>query len=159
MTALILLYFIIILSFTFLKAKFLDHAFFNFFKSLFPSWKFFDESTDTPVLLYRFLSSEDDWKIAVPVPKRKWSDFFWNPEGNFYLAYHSHMQQLMNDLTNLEEEKLQDFQHHLSYKLTANFLKIRDFSRPYQFKISTIVKTEESFEILEDIILSPEIHS
>ena len=161
-TVIILIYFVLVLSFSFFKARFLDNAFFELFKSLFPSWKFFDESIDTPVLLYRFVSQKgpaNEWQIAVPVPPRRWYNVLWNPEGNFYLAYHSHMQQLMNDLMTLEDEKMSSFHHHLSYQLTANFLKARHFNRPYQFKVSTIKKTEAGFEVLEDILLSQEMNS
>lgn len=160
MIALILAYFIIVLLFSFLKTQAFTHPFFDIFKSLFPSWRFFDESTDTPVLLYRFLD-ENEWKIAVPIPKRRWYHVLWNPEGNFYLAYHSHMQQLMGDLSAFDEEKLSAFHHHISYKITANFVKALKLTRPYQFKVSAIKKISQyknnDFEILEDILLSPEI--
>lgn len=129
----------------------------HFFKPLFPSWKFFDESTDTPVLLYKMLD-ETQWKLAVPLPHRHWSHLFFHPKGNLYLAYHSHMQQLMGDLTAFDEKRLDEFQHHISYKITANFVKVLKPPRPYHFKVSAIKKEGEGFVVLEDILLSPEIH-
>lgn len=130
----------------------------NFFKPLFPSWKFFDESKDTPVLLYKYLDeSKDEWKIAVNIPDRRWYNFLWNPQGNYYLAYHSHMQQLMGDLSEFDEMKLDEFHHHISYKITANFIRALHLSRPYHFKVSSIKKNTVSFEIIEDILVSQEI--
>jgi len=130
----------------------------TFFKPLFPSWKFFDESTDTPVLLYKYVE-ESEWKIAMPVPARRWFNFLWNPSGNLYLAYHSHMQQLMGDLTHFDDNKLHEFHEHISYQITENFLKQKNLTRPFHFKISAIEKTPAGFIILEDIILSQEIRS
>lgn len=129
----------------------------EFFKPLFPSWKFFDESIDTPVLLYRELN-QSEWKIAVPVPERRWYNILWNPEGNFYLAYHSHMQQLMGDLTEADEKEMHAFQNHPSYKITANFVKALNLKTPYQFKVSAIKIEGNGFVILEDILLSQEIN-
>jgi len=129
----------------------------NFFKPLFPSWKFFDESTDTPVLLYKYLD-ENEWKITIPVPPKHWTNFLWNPRGNFYLAYHSHMQQLMGDLTHFDETKIHEFHQHISYQITENFVKQLNLTKAYHFKVSTIEKTKRGFIILEDILLSPEIH-
>ncbi len=128
----------------------------TFFKPLFPSWKFFDESTDTPVLLYKHLD-ESDWKIAMPVPPKRWYNVLWNPEGNFYLAYHSHMQQLMGDLTAFDENKLDEFHNQISYQITENFVKMLNLQKPYHFKVSAIKKNESGFEIVEDILLSQEM--
>lgn len=128
----------------------------TFFKPLFPSWKFFDESQDTPVLLYKCID-EAQWKIACPVPSKSWSHIFWNPRGNLYLAYHSHMQQLMGDLSSFDDKKLHEFHHHISYKITENFVRALKPERPFHFKVSTIKLTEMGFEIIEDILLSKEI--
>jgi hypothetical protein len=153
----IVLYFAFVLFFSFTKSISLNHPLFHVFKSLFPSWKFFDESNDTPVLLYKFLN-ETDWKIAVPVPERRWYNFIWNPEGNYYLAYHSHMQQLMGDLTEANEQETAAFQNHLSYKVTANFIQQLNLKSAYQFKVSAIKKNDSGFIITEDILISPEMN-
>ena len=128
----------------------------QFFKPLFPSWKFFDESTDTPVLLYKYLD-ETDWKIVFPPPPKRWFTLLWNPRGNLYLAYHSHMQQLLGDLSAFDENKLDQFHHHISYKITVNFVKALRPIRPYHFKVSAIKKTALGFEVLEDILISEEM--
>lgn len=123
------------------------NSFLHFFKTLFPSWKFFDESTDTPVLLYKY-TDEADWKLVFPVPAKHWYNVLWNPQGNLYLAYNSHMQQLMMDLAEFEEVP-EKFSQHVSYKITHNFIKALHPTRPYQFKVSS----REG-----DFLISPEIN-
>lgn len=155
MQYLIIAYFLLIIFFSLIKSKKIENPTFNLFKSMFPSWKFFDESVDTPVLLYR-LKDEEKWKVCVPHPKRRWFNLFYNPEGNFYLAYHSHIQQLLGDLTYFDESKLDQFHEHISYKITENFVRALDLKSDFQFKISSIKLTGPSdFEILEDILISP----
>jgi len=69
------------------------------------------------------------------------------------------MQQLMGDLTHFDDNKLHEFHEHISYQITENFLKQKNLTRPFHFKISAIEKTPAGFIILEDIILSQEIRS
>jgi len=64
----ILGYFALILAFSFFNAKKIENKNLNLFKFMFPAWKFFDESVDTPVLLYR-LADQEKWKICCPPPK------------------------------------------------------------------------------------------
>ena len=133
---------------------------------MFPSWKFYDESNDTPILLYKIIDKEvgsennDQWKICFPPPKVKWFHFLLNPQGNLYLAYHSNIQQLLGDLENCLESKLGDFHQNPSYQIAENFvrheLRTKKTLADFQFKISNIKTYAASdFSIEEDILISP----
>jgi hypothetical protein len=63
------------------------------FRPLIPSWRFFDDVSDSVALWYRVSQdgkSFDGWK---PCPnrteKRSWLELFLNPEQNYRLACHS----------------------------------------------------------------------
>lgn len=156
---LILIYFFLIIAFSLIKNKPIESPTLNLFKFMFPSWKFFDESVDTPVLLYKLVNQEK-WKICFPYPKRKWFHFLYNPEVNFYLAYHSHIQQLLGELNNFDDLKLDEFHKTTSYKITENFVRFLKPTSEFQFKISSIKKFDnDQFEILEDILISPLLQS
>lgn len=151
----ILAYFLIIIFFSLIKTKTIENSTLNLFKFMFPSWKFFDESIDTPVLLYRLID-QAEWKICVPLPKRRWFHFLYNPEGNFYLAYHSHIQQLLGELNSFDDLLLKQFSETVSYKITENFVRFQNPKEDFQFKISAIKFNDNGqFEILEDILISP----
>ena len=140
-----------------MNKKIINSPLLNFFKMIFPSWKFFDESADTPVLLYRDLRSET-WIILFPPPKTSWKQILFNPKGNLYLAMHSHIQQVLDDLNHLDPKELEHFQDHISYKITNNFVSTISSVKEYQFKISSIRLDQfnnNHFEVLEDILISP----
>lgn len=158
MLGLIALYFFLIIFFSFIKTPHIENATINLFKAFCPSWKFFDESVDTPVLLYR-LVQEEKWKICIPHPQKHWYHFLYNPQGNFYLAYHSHIQQLLGDLNHLDDFGTQHFHEHVSYQICENFVRSLNLSSDFQFKISSIELNDQGFSILEDILLSPILKS
>ena len=157
-------YFLIILLFSMAKSPKIENTTFNLFKSMFPSWKFFDESVDTPVLLYRtkLATVFSQWEICVPHPEKKWFHLLYNPHGNFYLAYHSHIQQLLGDLTTFEDSKLESFHQHVSYKTTENFVRYTLMKKKcislFQFKISSVkINDDGTLNIIEDVLISPEL--
>jgi hypothetical protein len=70
-------------------------------RSLFPSWRFFEEVTEVPMLQYRTSADGlhfDDWKTALTRPVRRWHTIFVNPLGNLYLAYHSLLEYFEEEL-------------------------------------------------------------
>jgi hypothetical protein len=158
MIALVLFYFFFILFFSLIKTPKIENSTVNLFKALFPSWKFFDESADTPVLLFR-LVNEEEWRICVPHPQKHWYHLFYNPEGNLYLAYHSHIQQLLGELTNASELESQRFHEHISYNICEHFVRSRSLSSDFQFKISNIQIEKKGFIVLDDILISPVLKS
>lgn len=166
LTLALTLYFLLIIIFALVKTPQIESPTLNLFKSMFPSWKFFDESINTPVLLYRLKNKDQfaNWVICIPPPKNKWTHLFYNPHGNYYLAYHSHIQQALEDLANLDDDQLERFHHHVSYKTTENFVRYellkKQLSSEFQFKISNIKRTNGTdFEVMEDILLSPTLNT
>lgn len=162
----LIIYFLFIIIFSRIKFREIQNPYFNLFKSMFPSWKLYDESSDTPILLYKIIDKKvesennDQWKICFPPPKVRWFHLLLNPKGNLYLAYHSNIQQLLGDLENCLESKLGDFHQNPSYQIAENFVrheirkeKILD---DFQFKISNIkMHDTRDFMIEEDILISP----
>ena len=129
---------------------------------MFPSWKFFDESNDTPVLLYSLIELEkpNEWKICIPPPEKKWFHFLLNPKGNYYLAYNSHIQQLLGDLENCADSELAIFHQCISYEITEHFvhfeLQKKNIQGTFQFKLSNIkIHNQNDFLIKDDILISP----
>ena len=155
-------YFLIIIIFSQIKFREIQSPYLNLFKSIFPSWKFFDESSNTPILFYKIIEPEnnDQWKICFSPPKAKWFHFLLNSEGNLYLAYHSNIQQLLGDLEDCMESKLCDFHKNNSYQISENFvrreIRKKQIQGKFQFKISNIkTNTTTDFIIDEDILISP----
>lgn len=156
------LYFLIITILSVIKTPKIENQTLNLFKSMFPSWKFFDESTDTPVLLFRTIQNEiySEWNICLPPPKNQWYKLLINPNGNFYLAHHSQIQQLLSELTHFDETKIDLFHLENSYLIVENFvrfeLKKRKILDGFQFKLSSIqLIDQKNFKIIEDILISP----
>lgn len=153
--ALLSIYFITIILLSVLKSPKIESPYLNLFKPLFPSWKFFDESVDTPRLFYRTLDGvlDSPWTICVPHAPKKWFHLFINHEGNFYLAYHSHIQQLLGELDACDDDQVKTFHTSVSYLMTENFVRHElyrlKFAGDFQFKIS---------DQHEDILLSPKLN-
>lgn len=153
----ILFYFLLLIIFSLIKSPSLKSPTLNLFKSMFPSWKFFDENNDTPALLFK---TDQTWIICFSPQKTKWRQILINPSGNFYLAYHSQIQQLLGDLNETDDDSINSFQNSTSYKIVTNFVRYKlnliKYSGHFQFKISYIKHIDrDHFEILEDVLLSP----
>jgi hypothetical protein len=75
----------------------------TYLRSLFPSWRFFDDVEPGPVLEFR-IESEDalptEWQAALATVQR--AGLFLNAEGNLRLAYQSLVEQLVGDLDGVE---------------------------------------------------------
>ncbi|MDO9182743.1 MAG: hypothetical protein Q7U04_10055 [Bacteriovorax sp.] len=144
------------------KTPYIENPILNLFKSFFPSWKLFDESVNTPILLYRIkvLEHFTDWQICIRAPKIKWFHLILNPHGNYYLAHHSHIQQLLSELSTMPDQQLEFFHQQVSYKITENFVRYemlkKGIENDFQFKLSNIKNfNEKSFQIIDDILISP----
>lgn len=148
------IYFISIILLSVFKTPEIKSPLLNFFKPIFPSWKFFDESVDTPLLYYRTINGQEvsGWIICVPHAPKKWFHIFINPTGNFYLAYHSHIQQLLGELDACNDDQITAFHKSVSYKMTENFVRFelqrKNYIGNFQFKIS---------DQQDDILLSPDL--
>lgn len=127
------------------------------FRALVPSWGFFDRAGAVPHLFYRIREPQTDssssfgeWKNALtPAPARRWYNLIFNPQGGEFLAYHSLLQQLIDDLDEWDENQIDRFHESVSFRLIENLAIARipnknsDFQ--YQFKLCAP----------DDILISP----
>lgn len=98
------------------------------FRVLVPSWGFFADVADLPVLFVRTADSSGswgEWFPAVMKPQRRlWSVLF-NPEGNLYLAYNTLLQQVESDIGELDGVAVQSFESSVSFRLLHNLVRYR----------------------------------
>lgn len=132
-------------------------------RAFFPSWRFFDDIGDMPVLWLRVqregASAEDfePWQPCLPMPKRSWAMLVWNPEGNLRLAYDSLLMHLLTDA----DEQPARLSDSVSYQLTEQLVAFQLRQDPqassvvrYQFKV-TSVAAGAALASGEDVIVSP----
>jgi len=96
---------------------------------IFPSWRLFDDSYETPIL---YLIKENGEKLEVfpPIPT-KLNLLFINPEHNYYLYFHSAINRLINemasnDFNQKELMKLKEFQIILKLMKSQINLEVTD---------------------------------
>ena len=122
----------------------------NLIKPMLPSWKFYDDYSETIMLFYRSDVS-DIWKPLYRTPKTSLKALFINDQGNMPLAIHSHIGQLLNDIEKHDGQI--PFEQTLSYKLTVNMVQaVIGHGKKFQFKLASVSKKGI---IEEDILLSP----
>ena len=93
---------------------------------LVPSWRFFDDIAPTPLLLARVRlphQEPGEWREVIQVPPRTAGTFFWNPEGNLSLAFHSLLDRLQMDLADVDAPGAPPAQELTSYKLVLNLVQ------------------------------------
>ncbi len=134
-------------------------------RALLPSWRFFDDIGDMPVLWVRVQREGDaedfgPWRPCLPTPKRTWSMLLWNPNGNLRLAYDSLLMHLMTDIDEHERGST-PLSERVSYQLTEHLVAFQLRQDPsaatvvrYQFKI-TSVAAGAALSSGDDVIVSP----
>jgi len=78
-------------------------------RSLFPSWRFFEQIAELPVLRYRVARAHGDfgpWRDALVPVARTPGSLFSNARGNFALACQSLVERLSDDLDQVEPESV-----------------------------------------------------
>jgi hypothetical protein len=161
---LIFIYFFLILVLSAVKPFHFSGKMIYLFRAFFPSWKFFEDIGEIPVLYYRVSDKEEndlDWQPCLLKSKRRISSLILNPSGNYLLACESLLQQFVNDVQDLEEEALTKIEDSISYKLIQNLVcfQVREHSKNhshlfYQFKVS-IISQELHRQSDEDLLISP----
>ena len=111
-------------------------------RALFPSWRFFEELGEVPVLQVRHGAGTDalgPWTVAVPpVPRRPWA-LLANAEANLALAAGSLLQHLAADLSELPDDGA-GIAELVSYQLTDHLAayqlaRLAPAARRYQFRV------------------------
>jgi hypothetical protein len=127
------------------------------FRLLFPSWRFYSEVTEVPVLFYRLPDESDIWKLAINKSKQHWHSLFFNPEGNLYHAITSLLQKAEQEIGELEDPQIITFENSVSFNLIKNLVeyqlrKLNHSSVNYQFKVSRVLQGESNPS--EDFLIS-----
>ncbi len=136
----------------------MENKFFSLLKLFFPSWNFFGGSSDTPYLLVKVNS---EYVPVFPPPQVGWSSFFFNPFGNLYLAHHSNMQSLLNEIYHNQDNPHFKLEDTPIYAIAKNWVEYYLFqnninAKNYNFKFSYVKFNLDKLEILEDIFISPD---
>lgn len=132
-------------------------------RALFPSWRFFDDIGDAPLLMVRVATSDDEaaidtapWEPCLPTPRRRVTDVLWNPQGNLRLAYDSLLMHLLTDI----DEHVGPIGSAVSFQLTEQLVayQLRTHARTdrivrYQFKLMTLA-AGASPEQAQDVLIS-----
>lgn len=144
------------------KHQFSSRYFFVF-RIFFPSWKFFDSSSEMYFLKYRIIDDiEQVWYDCPPKLDRKWQSLIINTDANIALACDSAIKHLCTDIYDLQNSKDEidtniDLTNTNSYKIINNiieyFIENKVYDISYQFKIVALSSTQS-----EDIILISPIH-
>lgn len=143
-----------------LRGKVIHSRYINFFKFFFPSWSFFDGSSDTPCLLYK-INNSNEWHFAMSPTPTKLHHLFFNPLGNLYMAHHSHIQQLATEIFEKQNDQHFLIEDSINYKISLNFVryaikKNRLKSKTFQMKLAYITKDNlNHIETMDDILISP----
>ena len=141
---LILLYFGLTYFFSWASGPQFSSKTIYYLRAFFPSWRFFEDMSKTPLLLVR--SSEDGesfgpWGLLVGKITPSVSHFLFSPQGNLHHSYSNHLQHLIDDLNQSQSDE--DFGRSVGYRLTRNLVQFEigkrsaDFPGQYfQFKVS-----------------------
>lgn len=132
-------------------------------RALFPSWRFFDDIGEVPVLWVRVASDETAdleacaWELALPTPRRRWWNLVWNPEASVRLAYDSLLVQLLHDADEHAETLSEQTSYRLTTHLAAYVLRQRGRAGAavrYQLKVTSVM-AGSPIEEGQDVVVSP----
>lgn len=118
-----------------------SHPILPFVRVFFPSWKFFEHAENTPVLSCRFQTYSPQemtqWVDPLVFPPRSALSILLNPQENLTLAYHSMVQRLVSDISEVPSEQIEK---GVSFLLVKNLVEEKARSHSdvsgFQFKIS-----------------------
>jgi len=100
-------YFVVLVALSALRAVEVKSRLVQQLRVFFPSWRFFEDLGEVPVLWARIggdgsgtNDGEDlgPWQRSLPTAAPRWWTLFVNPEANLILAYGSLLEQLVSDL-------------------------------------------------------------
>jgi len=131
---------------------------------LIPSWRFFDDISESPLLLARVATLGapfGPWFPVLPPPRRALRDLLWNPGGNLALACNALVDHLVSDLADFDESGAIRAEELVSYQLVLNLVRstLAAMSQPatgirLQFKLAERASTTTSTP--SDVMISLE---
>ncbi len=153
-------YFALITLLSSLKPRYIPGRAIYLFRAFFPSWRFYEDICEMPMLYYRTLEPAGDWKLAWQKPLRSWSTIFVNPQVNYLFACQGLLNQVENDVNELGEGAHEEFSNSVSYRLLENLVRYSmraegdGAATRYQFKLMAAIQGEDAFQ---DVLISPVI--
>lgn len=163
---LIVIYFLVIIILSMMKSVYLPGRAIYLLRALFPSWKFFEDICDLPVLYYRISYQGQEfgeWQACFDKLKRQPISILYNPEGNFQLACNGLLQQLESDIEELDPAKSDEFAMSVSYQLTKQMVlfyivKKHHCSTGFSFQFKVLSVMQGSAEPPNETFLTSVIH-
>ena len=134
----------------------------SYFRIFIPSWRFFESTGDLALLQYRMHMPNQrvtGWQDCLSKPSASFLSFFINPQGNFYLAAQTLVEQT---LVNLNDDSFRlNFSQSSTYQMLqalvrAQICQHQDLAPvSYQFKITVQSATAQDGTV-EDAVISQE---
>lgn len=163
--AIIFGYFFVILILSKFKSRVFSGKTITLLRAFFPSWKFFEDVSEVPILFCRtgrHGGELGNWQPCLEKIPRSLGNFFLNATGNQILAFGSLLQHLAQDLENADETRPQDFEQTVTYRLTKNLVVhllqdkiLKREIQKYQFKVSAVFPgTDLIANASDDILVS-----
>ena len=122
-------------------------------RAFLPSWKFFEDLGEVPVLYFRIKSAGQwtEWKKWIDPIERKWWQLIFNPQGNLNLAYGSLVQELCDEIH--KSKDIEQLENSKPFQDLKNLLLERSLGMSeVQFKI--VAEQAQGPSI--DVLVSPE---
>ena len=122
-------------------------------RTLFPSWKFFDQFHGALQLYGRAFNqgeSSSSWVLCLTPPPRNWAAIFLNPKGNLYHLSNSTLERLIQESLDTPLEKIDSLvSYQLVRQMALEGLRSQfDSFQEFQFKITLMQANQDSEEIL-----------
>jgi hypothetical protein len=159
------IYFAVIALLATLKPRYIPGRAIYLFRALFPSWRFYEDICEVPMLHFRWQNGTDteefatDWVPAWGAPERSWSALMLNPSGSFVFACQGLLNQVESDIDEIGTGEHQEFANSVSYRLLQKLVLHQMRKRPesraarrYQFKLTAATQGEE--QTGEDVLIS-----
>jgi hypothetical protein len=139
----------------------------SLFRSLFPSWRFFDQLGHVPKIFFRIMEGDSEfstWTYLFPPAKRHLGLLFLNPNGNLRFTFHSLVERFLLEVSQVGDSTSArtSFLESVSFRQVDKMVQvgISDFLKAdlrkreiqkfkYQFKVEVV-------GLSETVFLSPE---
>lgn len=117
----------------------------SLFRAFFPSWIFFNRFAYSPQLKYRYAlvnKKMGEWITVQKPERRQWTSFLLNADGNYFLACHSLLEELLNEAHDLSDNNSISLSETVPYKLICHWIRLQILEaaiatpHSFQFKIS-----------------------
>lgn len=121
------------------------------FRTLLPSWRFFERLTPFPKIYYKIIEAKDqqiisnEWQLLNPnnSKKRTIGKLFYNPEENLILAFWTQVEHLLNDISSLNSTD-----SHRIYELNSYINVLSVIKNEVKLKFPSCISFDFKIEII-----------